>query len=144
MEIRVGFNKNEPMTFEQAGNLVHEQSSRTEEEIRAWAKDVPGGPSTAPMSDKIKFLEYAISLCDGKQPLYTALLRFKLHLAATPGFETMQKDDVNKFIAYQLSNLLKERIMPGLVDKYEHEAILYVQEAIRSKVKTAIPIVGGL
>jgi hypothetical protein len=34
--------------------------------------------------------------------------------------------------------------MPGLVDKYEHEAILYVQEAIRSKVKTAIPIVGGL
>ena len=143
MDIKVGFNKEEPMSFEQAANLVDEKNSRSEVELRRWADSVPSVINITPSKDTVRFLEYAISLCDGKKPIYSSLLRLKIHLSTMPDFVNMSKADMNRFIAQCLTKTLKQVIKPEQVNRYEREAILYIQEAIRRTINHKIPLVGN-
>ena len=141
--IVVKHNPKEPMTFEQAGNLVHEKESRTEAELRTWAKTVPGGISYADPAKRNEYLNYAVGLLDKeKYPIHYNLLKVKINMASYPKFETMTAKQVNKFIAKVMSGLLNRIITVAHVELYEREAIEHVQEEIIHRRATGIELVG--
>ena len=144
-KIFVKHNPNEPMSIEQAGNKVHEMESRTDQEIKDWAKTVPGVASIAPMADRVKFLNYAVELLDEeKYPIHYNLLKVRIAMAALPAFEHAKAIESYKFVAKCMSGLLKRVITVQHVRLYEQEAIELVQDEIVRTRASKMPLVGNV
>ena len=144
LQERYGFHKNAQLSMTQAENIVHAEASKTDEQRREWAKSVAGPINVATEHDRETYLRYAISLCEkGKKPLHTSLLRLKIRLASHPEFQGATKQQINKFIAGYLTNTLKIKVTPEQVEKYEKEAIDFVQQEIVKTKQCGFPLVGG-
>ena len=142
---KAGIGKDVPLTTDQITNLIEEQASKPESQMREEARAENAVITVALPADRQKYLEYAISLCDAaKKPQYVALLRLKVALATHPEFAGCSKQQVNKFIAHKMTALMKHVITPDHVELLEKEAIEYVQQAITTAKDQGLPIVGGL
>ena len=139
----VPFPKQE-LTLEQAFRVLderHEASkgSRIKEWAKTQARNTP--TSVAPFQDRVKFLAYAISLCGNRQPRFTALLQIRLFMAGHPDLTGMSKLQANKFVAKQLTAIMKRLVRPEQIDALEKEAIDFVQQEIRRTKSTMLPLV---
>lgn len=125
--------------------LAHRSEALKGSKVKDWAKStLKDSPiSVAPFQDRVKFLTYAVSLCGDAQPKFTALLRIRLFMASHPDLTGMGKKEANKFLAYQLTSIMKHVIRPEQVEMLEKEAIDFVQQKIRSAKANMLPLVGA-
>lgn len=142
--IKVGFNKEEPMSFDAAANLVAEKASKTDREVRDEVLKGELPINTASADDMNQFLTYALSICEQRsRPEFIALLKLKIGLATHPKFRMMSNAAHNDIIAKNLTHVFGRRVFPFEIEKLEKDAIKFVQDEIIRTRATGIPIVGG-
>lgn len=140
----VAFPKQE-LTLNEAFNVLRARVDALKgSKVRDWATgQLKNSPiSVAPFADRVRFLTYAISLCEG-QPKYVALLRIRLFMAGHPVLTTYTKKEGNRFLAMQLTAVMKRLIRPEQIETLEKEAIDFVQQEIRRTKATMLPLVGA-
>lgn len=143
LQEKYGFHKNAFLSIDQALNIAHKENNRTEADRRTEAEKIEYEPSFAPEEDKLKFLEYCLSLCKGHKE-FVAILRLKMYMSTSAEFSRLTPFGKNCEIAKQLSKLLKMNIKPEQVEKMEKEAIKFVQDQISATKATCLPLVGGM
>lgn len=136
-----------PMSIEQAGNYLAEKRETVEEDIKAEVKKNP--ISVAPPRDRIKYLQYGLSLMEDISEHMKIMWCTAANRA--PGMYTTK----------EVCELMKKHLflrMHGYSDKYlakylhetedtlrqcEVVAVAAVKIAIAKRMATSVPLVGG-